>query len=128
MTGAASAALNASQFEESLAKQEGISDAHKQVWVLFWKEKEPDIHRAMVNKSRWNDSLQSHSWRIDVQTRSKAQAQLSKPVAIVEVRGVCDCARAACFRARADRDRPRREERKARGEPQLTPFTPRVSC
>jgi hypothetical protein len=100
MTGAASAALNASQFEEGLAKQEGISDAHKQVWVLFWKEKEPDIHRAMVNKSRWNDSLQSHSWRIDVQTRSKAQAQLSKPVAIVEVRGVHDCARGACFCAR----------------------------
>jgi len=82
---AATEDLEVIQFESLVQKEASLSPPQQDLIVKFWKSQKPKIHDYVYRKVRWNNSLQKITWRIDVKTKTKAQADVNEPSAIVEM-------------------------------------------
>jgi len=66
-------------------KDGGISQDQAKAFTKFWKNNWKKIHDSLVERSSWNNKLQTMSWRIDVETRARHADQVNTPTAIVEL-------------------------------------------
>lgn len=55
-----------------------------QVFSNFWTKESDKIHKHLVKKCTWNNSLSHLSWRVDVKAISKTSAELNEPVVFFE--------------------------------------------
>ncbi|KAM6460165.1 COMM domain-containing protein 1 [Liasis olivaceus] len=85
----ASADMDSNQLEAFLTAQTkkpgGITTDHATVIAKFWKNQRAKIHESLINQSKWENSLKSISWRVDLKTQSRHVDQMNSPVAIVEM-------------------------------------------
>ncbi|XP_042189293.1 COMM domain-containing protein 1 isoform X2 [Callorhinchus milii] len=85
----ASADMDFNQLEAFLTaqtkKQRGITPEQATVLTKFWKNHKLKIRESLVNQSRWENSLKSLSWRVDLKSQSRHLDQINAPVAIVEL-------------------------------------------
>ncbi|NXI47535.1 COMD1 protein, partial [Galbula dea] len=85
----ASADMDLNQLEAFLTaqtkKQGGITSEQAAVLAKFWKNHRVKIHESLINRSRWDSSLKTMSWRVDLKSQSRHMDQINTPVAIVEM-------------------------------------------
>lgn len=72
--------------EELSRHLEGAQASAEQLgaFVAFWAAEQDSIRSFVRQGSAWSGQLRSFRWRVDVQTSSKAQLDVSEPTAIVE--------------------------------------------
>ncbi|KAM9066522.1 COMM domain-containing protein 1 isoform X1 [Sarcophilus harrisii] len=66
-------------------KQGGITADQAAVISKFWKSHKTKIKESLINQSRWENSLKTMNWRVDLKSQSKHLDQINVPVAIVEL-------------------------------------------
>ncbi|XP_053568029.1 COMM domain-containing protein 1 [Bombina bombina] len=85
----ASADMDLNQIEAFLTaqtkKQKGITTEQAAAIAKFWKNHKTKIRESMISNSRWQNTLKSMNWRIDLKSQSKHTDQVNTPVAIVEM-------------------------------------------
>lgn len=66
-----------------------LSDTQRDAFVRFWRTHRAHIHEAVRARATFDPPLGRVAWRIDVKTRTMRapDAELSEPVAIVELHG-----------------------------------------
>ncbi|XP_041108937.1 COMM domain-containing protein 1 isoform X1 [Polyodon spathula] len=85
----ASADMDISQLEAFLTaqtkKQGGVSAEQAAVLSKFWKNHKSKIRESLISQSRWDNSLRTVSWRVDLKTQSRHADQVNAAVAVVEL-------------------------------------------
>lgn len=66
-------------------KQGGITAEQSLVIAKFWKNHKKKIRESVINGSRWENTLKSLKWRIDVNSQSRHMDQVNSSTAIVEM-------------------------------------------
>ncbi|XP_066450579.1 COMM domain-containing protein 1 isoform X1 [Eleutherodactylus coqui] len=66
-------------------KQGGITADQSLVIAKFWKNHKKKIRESVINQSRWENTLKSLKWRVDVKSQSRHTDQGSSSTAIVEM-------------------------------------------
>ncbi|XP_056423993.1 COMM domain-containing protein 1 [Hyla sarda] len=66
-------------------KQGGITAEQSLVIAKFWKNHKKKIRESVINQSRWESTLKSLKWRIDVKSQSRHVDQVNSSAAIVEM-------------------------------------------
>ncbi|XP_040283473.1 COMM domain-containing protein 1 [Bufo bufo] len=66
-------------------KQGGITAEQSLVIAKFWKNHKKKIRESVINMSRWENTLKSLKWRIDVKSQSRHTDQGNSSAAIVEM-------------------------------------------
>jgi hypothetical protein len=69
---------------ERILKKTQLTPENQKTLIAFWTNEKDKIHDFVVKKSKWNNSLSSLSWRVDMKTASKNVAEINEPVAIFE--------------------------------------------
>ncbi|EGG18316.1 hypothetical protein DFA_03810 [Cavenderia fasciculata] len=64
---------------ESNIKDTDFTDIQQECFIKFWK-----IHETNFKKTRFNNTLQKMSWRIDLKTKSKDVPEMNEPTSIIE--------------------------------------------
>ena len=77
--------LQAFLTSQTRKKESGITEEQAVVYQKFWKTHQNRIHESLISRSKWNTSLKSCNWRIDVQSRAKHVDQMNSATAIVEL-------------------------------------------
>jgi COMM domain len=72
------------KLEEGLKRSSTINPDHAKVLVAFWSSEREKVHAQLVLDTRWNRSLKSLSWRVDVKATSKSDSEINEPVALFE--------------------------------------------
>ncbi|XP_073410138.1 COMM domain-containing protein 1 isoform X1 [Dendrobates tinctorius] len=84
-----SADMDINQIEAFLTaqtkKQGGITAEQSLVIAKFWKNHKKKIRESVINQNRWENTLKSLKWRIDVRSQSRQTDQVSSSAAIVEL-------------------------------------------
>eukprot|EP01132_Coremiostelium_polycephalum_P005769 gene5769-7179_t len=71
---------------ESLIKESDFTSVQQECLIKFWKLNKKKIHEILYKQTRFNNSLQKMSWRLDLKTKSKQEEDLNEPSAIVELK------------------------------------------
>lgn len=66
-------------------KPGGITADQAAVVAKFWKNHRIKIQESLLNQSRWENTLKTINWRVDLKSQSGHIDQLNCPVAIVEM-------------------------------------------
>ncbi|XP_029449551.1 COMM domain-containing protein 1 isoform X2 [Rhinatrema bivittatum] len=66
-------------------KQGGITADQATVIAKFWKNHKTDIRDSLITQSRWEHSLKTINWRVDLKARSRHMDHGNTPVAIAEI-------------------------------------------
>jgi hypothetical protein len=61
-----------------------FSPDHTQVFARFWTKESSQIHRSLLRRTTFNNSLDNFSWRVDMNAMSKTSAELNEPMASFE--------------------------------------------
>ncbi|KAN0029630.1 hypothetical protein ACTA71_007762 [Dictyostelium dimigraforme] len=71
---------------ENIVKDSDFTSIQQECLNKFWKVNKKKIHEIIYKTTRFNNSLQKISWRIDVKTKSKEISEINEPVSIVELK------------------------------------------
>ncbi|KAN0016113.1 hypothetical protein ACTFIU_006067 [Dictyostelium citrinum] len=71
---------------ENIVKESDFTTVQQECLNKFWKVNKKKIHEIIYKTTRFNNSLQKISWRIDVKTKSKEINEINEPVSIVELK------------------------------------------
>ncbi|XP_018411447.1 PREDICTED: COMM domain-containing protein 1 [Nanorana parkeri] len=84
-----SADMDSNQIEAFLTaqtkKQGGITVEQSAVIAKFWKNHKRKIRESVINQTRWENTLKSLKWRIDVKSQSRYSDQVNNAAAVVEM-------------------------------------------
>ncbi|EFA80769.1 COMM domain-containing protein 1 [Heterostelium album PN500] len=70
---------------ESLIKDNDFTQQQQEGLTKFWKTNKKKIHDIVNRRTRFNNSLDKMSWRLDLKTKSKDVEEMNEPTAIVEL-------------------------------------------
>ncbi|EGC39791.1 hypothetical protein DICPUDRAFT_26215 [Dictyostelium purpureum] len=71
---------------ENLVKESNFSEIQIECLNKFWKVNKKKIHEILYKITKFNNSLQKMSWRIDLKTKSKEIKEINEPVSIIELK------------------------------------------
>nr|XP_033794122.1 COMM domain-containing protein 1 isoform X2 [Geotrypetes seraphini] len=84
-----SADMDLNQLEAFLTaqtkKQGGITEEQARVIAKFWKNHKTNIRESLITQSRWDNSLKTINWRVDLKSQSRDMDLGNTPVAIAEI-------------------------------------------
>ncbi|XP_075059979.1 COMM domain-containing protein 1 isoform X2 [Mixophyes fleayi] len=66
-------------------KQGGITAEQSLVIAKFWKNHKKKIRESVISHTRWENTLKSLKWRIDLKSQSRHTDQVNSSAAIVEM-------------------------------------------
>ena len=81
--------MDAEQLEAYLTsqlnkKQSSIMEEQKAMITKFWNSNKQKLHRLMVERSTFNNTMKSFKWRVDIDYKDN-NAQVSEPKVIFEI-------------------------------------------
>lgn len=62
-----------------------IEETHKEAFLRVWRTERPKIHAQVSQSSKWTNTLQHLSWRIDLTQSSRSTQTLNEPTAIIQM-------------------------------------------
>mmetsp|Transcript_26265 Transcript_26265/g.46579 ORF Transcript_26265/g.46579 Transcript_26265/m.46579 type:complete len:187 (-) Transcript_26265:388-948(-) len=77
---------NQGKMEAELHKIKDLPSDQKKVFLHIWKQEGSKIHKELVAKTIWNNTLDETAWRIDIQSTSKHVSDINEPTAIIRLK------------------------------------------
>jgi len=82
---AASQDMELSDLETQLKQNSSLNDFQQETFLKFWRTNKMKIHESVADATKWNNSLNKMSWRIDSKTKTRTTPELNELTAIVEL-------------------------------------------